>query len=273
VRLKALLSKAVEWGHIEASPIAKLKLGRDTPSGDDAYLTAEEEQALRAALADRDARMIAARESGNAWAAARGYETLPPLKHYADHLTPMVLVAMNTGLRRGELTSLHWEHADLETAVITVLAGKAKSGKARHVPMNAEVIAVLKRWKAVTPHEGDRVFPIESPKTAWNALVEEAGIGKFRFHDLRHHFASRLVMAGEDLNTVRELLGHADIATTLRYAHLAPEHKRKAVDALLAPLGTAQRSEAGNPLELLEQIADPETLRAMLLKLAEKLAH
>ncbi|GMV31987.1 MAG: hypothetical protein AMXMBFR59_41120 [Rhodanobacteraceae bacterium] len=272
VRLKALLSKAVEWGHIEASPIAKLKLGRDTPSGDDAYLTAEEEQALRAALAARDVRMIAARESGNAWAAARGYETLPPLKHYADHLTPMVLVAMNTGLRRGELTSLHWEHADLETAVITVLAGKAKSGKARHVPMNAEVVEVLKRWREIAPADEPRLFPIESPKTAWHAVVEEAGIGKFRFHDLRHHFASRLVMAGEDLNTVRELLGHADIATTLRYAHLAPEHKRRAVDALLTPLSNISRGQPASPLDLVEQIADTETLRTMLLKLVDKLA-
>lgn len=273
VRLKAILSKAAEWGHIAASPIAKLKLGRDTPSGDDAYLTAEEEQALRAALAARDKRMIAARESGNAWAVAREYEPLPELQHYGDHLTPMVLVAMNTGLRRGELTSLHWEHADLETAVITVLAGKAKSGKARHVPMNAEVVHVLKRWKEVMPHEGDRVFPIESPKTAWNALVDEAGIGKFRFHDLRHHFASRLVMAGENLNTVRELLGHADIATTLRYAHLAPEHKRRAVESLLSPPARAlQPSAAVDPLAAITGVDDPAVLRALLIKLAEKLA-
>lgn len=261
VRLKAIMSKAAEWGHIAASPIAKLKLGRDTPSGDDAYLTAEEKQALRAALAARDARMIAARESGNVWSVARGHEPLPQLQHYGDHLTPMVLVAMNTGLRRGELTSLHWEHADFDTAVITVLAGKAKSGKARHVPMNAEVVDVLKRWKEVTPHEGDRVFPIESPKTGWNSLVEEAGIGKFRFHDLRHHFASRLVVAGEDLNTVCELLGHADIATTLRYAHLAPEHKRRAVNALLAPQPTPERALLGMSVadELLKLVALEES--------------
>jgi site-specific recombinase XerD len=77
---------------------------------------------------------------------------------------------------------------------------------------------------------GERFIHI---KKSWGGVIDRAEINGFRFHDLRHHFASKLVMAGVDLNTVRELLGHADIEMTLRYAHLAPEHKAKAVAKLV----------------------------------------
>ncbi len=65
-----------------------------------------------------------------------------------------------------------------------------------------------------------------------NAILADAGVGEFKWHDMRHHFASRLVMNGVPLNTVRELLGHADLQTTMRYSHLAPDHLREAVGML-----------------------------------------
>jgi integrase len=74
---------------------------------------------------------------------------------------------------------------------------------------------------------------MKSLKTAWGKVAKAATLKGFTFHDLRHTFASKLVQAGVDLNTVRELLGHSDIKMTLRYAHLAPEHKAAAVAKLV----------------------------------------
>ncbi len=96
---------------------------------------------------------------------------------------------------------------------------------------------ISRSWKnqAAENEASDLVFigkfggPFTDVKKGWMPVLKEAGINRFRWHDLRHHFASRLVMAGVDLNTVRELLGHADLKMTLRYAHLAPEHKAAAV--------------------------------------------
>jgi len=100
-------------------------------------------------------------------------------------------------------------------------------------------VKVLRAWRPVNVKNEALVFPgadggpLVDIKTAWSELLAAAEIENFRFHDCRHDYASRLVMAGVDLNTVRELLGHADIKMTLRYAHLAPEHKSAAVAKLV----------------------------------------
>ena len=97
---------------------------------------------------------------------------------------------------------------------------------------------MLEHWRIVSGNSRGLVFcnqegkKFTDVKKAWGAIKEAAKIKNFRWHDMRHHFASRLVMEGVDLNTVRELLGHADIKMTLRYAHLAPEHKARAVEKL-----------------------------------------
>ncbi len=76
---------------------------------------------------------------------------------------------------------------------------------------------------------GDKLKDI---KKAWGEVLKDAGIENFRFHDLRHTFASKLAMNGVDLNAIRELLGHSDMSMVLRYAHLSPEHLKKAVEQL-----------------------------------------
>ncbi len=197
------------------------------------FLADDEEKRLRAALAKRDREGISGRVRGNKWRTARGYELLPtmPAGGFVDHLTPMALIALNTGLRRGELTSLHWSDIDLEAKRLLVRAAAAKGLKSRYVPLNTEATTILTRWRKQTSGVG-RVFAVRSIKKSWAALMTAAKIANLHFHDLRHSFASRLAMAGVDLNTVRELLGHADMKMTLRYAHLAAEHKAAAVELL-----------------------------------------
>lgn len=231
--LRSALSKAAEWKLVESHPLEDLRQKNTESRKVIRYLSADEERRLRAALVDRDVAAVRARGSANQWRSIRNRPQLGelPANGYADHLTPIVLVAMNTGLRRGELLSLLWTDIDLDRALVTVRAEHAKSGRQRHVPLNAEAFSVLTRWK-LQSGSSQQVFAPKDVKTAWTRLLAKAKIEAFRFHDLRHHFASRLVMAGVDLNTVRELLGHADIKMTLRYAHLAPEHLAAAVNKL-----------------------------------------
>lgn len=244
--LKAVLSKAVDWEVIDVHPLAKVKPLKLDSKGKVRYLTEAEERRLRKALSDRETRIRTERASGNAWRAERGRELLPDLSAVAfvDHLQPIVLLAINTGLRRGELFNLAWADIDLRTRTLTVQGSGSKSGETRHVPLNDEAIDVLTRWKPQQTGDDEQdiggryVFPaadggrLDNIKKSFGKLLADADIDGFRFHDLRHHFASRLVMAGVDLNTVRELLGHANLEMTLRYAHLAPEHKAAAVALL-----------------------------------------
>jgi integrase len=165
---------------------------------------------------------------------------LPPLPHFGDHLTPAVLLSMNTGLRLGEMLKLRWKNVHLDRCWLTVEGREAKSRQTRHVPLNAEAVSVLTQWREQSGFQG-RVFNVSlSFKTAWWHLLERADIQNFRWHDLRHHFASRLVQEGVPLNTVRDLLGHSSVAMSLRYAHLAPDQRCDAVAKLgKRPLSTA----------------------------------
>ncbi len=242
IALKAALSKAVEWGVLPTHPLAGLKPIKTDRRGKVRYLSGDEEKRLRIALIERDARLKAERARGNLWRRQRGYEELPDLSGhtYVDHLTPMVLLSLNTGLRRGEVFTLAWESVSLGGRTLTVEGSQAKSGTTRHVPLNAEALQVLKTWKAQHKQPRGLVFPgkegapMDNVRKAWAGVLEKAKVTCFRWHDLRHTFASKLVMAGVDLNTVRELLGHTSLEVTLRYAHLAPEHKAEAVGRLVS---------------------------------------
>lgn len=246
--LSACLNKAISWGALSTNPFAKVESVKPDSRAKVRYLSDIEESRIREALDQREAEMKAARASANLWRAERGYEAKADIagREFADYLKPAVLLSLNTGLRRGELLNLRWSDIDSSQRVLTVSGDGAKSGQTRHIPLNAEALALLKDWKCqqtdatLTTLRG-WVFPgrdgqpLQNLRKAWINLLsrESVRITDFRWHDLRHTFASKLVMAGVDLNTVRELLGHSDYKMTLRYAHLAPKHKQDAVDRLV----------------------------------------
>lgn len=237
--ISGVFSRAMEWEYIGAHPLAKLKQLKVDSMGLVRYLDTDETKRLREALDARQDEMRAERDSANKWRSDRNKDQLPNLRElpFTDHLKPMALVSLNTGMRRGELFDLKWSAVNFDTKTITVAGATTKTSDTRHIPMNKEALSVLEGWKKQAG-KSRYVFPsqgggrLEDVKSAWLKLLERAQIGSFRWHDMRHDFASRLVMAGVPLNTVRDLLGHADIKMTLRYAHLAPGTKAAAVELL-----------------------------------------
>ncbi len=237
--LKSVLSKAVEWGVIESNPLRGMKRLQSDSKEQVRFLTGDEEKALRETLEQRQDAQRMERVRHNEWLAARHREQLPLLdQRYTDYLMPLVLLALNTGMRRGELFNLEVANINLSKRLLTVVGKQAKSGLTRHIPLNDEAFQVLVTWMNQTTPTG-LVFPspqtgkrLDNINTAWRNLIRQSGIEQFRFHDLRHTFASKLVMRRVELNTVRELLGHSKIEMTLRYAHLDPEYKSRAVAVL-----------------------------------------
>jgi integrase len=241
--LKACLTKAVEWKTIATHPIAVVKRLRFDRVGVIRFLSEDEERRLLAALTARDEQYRQNRAQANVWRRERGYQPWPELGRYADHLHPLVLTLLHTGIRRGEAFELTWRHVDLVRATLTIRGETAKSGQSRVIPLNSTIVAALKTWHGQQEDatadtlvfgNGNTGEAMKSVKTSWGRLMKAAKITKFRLHDCRHHFASRLVMSGVDLVTVSRLLGHSDVRMTMRYSHLAPDHLSSAVERLVA---------------------------------------
>jgi integrase len=144
-------------------------------------------------------------------------------------LHDLVVVSLYTGVRRSELLGLTWDRVDRSRGVIRLEV--TKSGRRREVPFGTKVDEVLARRQQPSGY----VFQHrrrESYRTAFEGAVAAAQIDDFHFHDLRHTYASWLVQAGRPIIEVKDLLGHQTLAMTVRYAHLAPERLRAAVEAL-----------------------------------------
>jgi len=215
--LKALFNKAIRWGKATANPVKGVKFLKEN-NARTRYLDNKEIAALLAACTGSP-RM--------------------------EHLKSLVTVALNTGMRLGEILALKWTDIDYAKGLIHIRM--SKSGEGRTVPMNDAVRDALRSCvsiaQVVTP--GDSfVFCHGNGKRrlsfrgAFQAALRKAGIRDFRFHDLRHTFASHLASNGVDILVLKELLGHKTLAMTMRYSHLFPDRGRKAVDRLSAIYGT-----------------------------------
>lgn len=235
--LSGVLAHYVKDNKGAAHPLADLEALDVADDETIRYLAPDEAMRLRQALVDRDVRGAADRASANQWRAARGYEPMPEIAKYCDHITPMVLLSLNTGVRQGELFSLAWENVDLVRKTATVLASHSKGNTTRTIPLNAEALAVLTTVKPdpakglvfKSPVTGGR---FNNVKKAWAEVTKAAKVPRLRWHDLRHDFASQLVMRGAPLFTVQKLLGHANSRMTQRYAKLAPSTLADAVNML-----------------------------------------
>jgi len=202
--LRKMLNLAVDWGFLENNQMSKVKLYSEKDNFVEKKLTNDEQECLLEASSER--------------------------------LRSIILVALNTGMRLGEILNLQWSQVDLDNERIRV--EKTKSGKIRVVDINSFLMEKLVELKSANGDSGYLFLnpktgkPLTTVKTAFKAACRRAGIKGLRFHDLRHAFASRLIAKGVDIITVKELLGHSSVKVTERYTHTHKEQKKKAVELL-----------------------------------------
>ena len=227
--LKRLLNKAVEWREVSANPVSRIKMFPE----------------------ERKLQFLSNKELEKLIACA------------PEPLKPIILIAVFTGMRRGEILNLKWTNIRWDLGLIYV--EHTKTNKIREIPMAKVVKDIL--WQLKKKSKSEYVFvdregkPLKTPRYWFDKAVKDAGIKACTFHTLRHTFASDLVKANVNLKVVQELLGHRDLSVTLRYAHLSPGAKEQAIQMLNSELGVVtkrlqignrQKPEKAIPLEMLE---------------------
>ncbi|MDA2918043.1 tyrosine-type recombinase/integrase [Desulfobacterota bacterium AH_259_B03_O07] len=199
--LKTMFNKAIDWGFITVNPVKRVKLFPERPN---------------------KLRILSNNE----------FQTL--YKTSSDFLKPILVIALNSGMRRSEILNLKHDDIDLNQEYLTVR--DSKNNESRSIPLNKTLKETIRPLLKNNNNEylfGDQIIKqIRRVESEFYKALRLSGINKCTFHDLRHTFASRLVMAGYDLVTVGELLGHKDIKMTKRYSHPTPLHKMKAVESL-----------------------------------------
>ena len=197
--LRHMYNLGIKWGMFEKNPVQKVRFFKEDPYNFK-YLNLGEASKL--------------------------------IAHCNDHIRPIVVMALNTGMRKAEILKLKWKNVDLNNRIITV--ERTKAHDIRRIPINEMLYSELRKL----PHHSEYVFadkngkPYDNVRRAFHTARKRAGLEYFRFHDLRHTFASQLVMAGEDIVTVQQLMGHKTIEMTMRYSHLSDQHRINAVKRL-----------------------------------------
>lgn len=149
------------------------------------------------------------------------------LRELPPHLHDMALFTLNTGLRMSEATGLQWSHVDLQRKTAWIVADNSKNGKARTIPLNEEAICVLRKWlfkhsQYVFTYKGQPIKRVNG--RAFRNALQRANISDFRWHDLRHTWASWHIQNGTPIYVLKELGGWSDFEMVQRYAHLSSEH-------------------------------------------------
>lgn len=220
--LKRMYSLGIKWGDARYNPVRDVDM-LEEPPGRTRFLSEEEAQRL--------------------------------IDSASEHLKPILMIALNTGMRLGEILSVQWEHVHIDRVIEPYIEiTKSKNNKKRFVPLNEDMVGLL---QSLRNNNSQFVFlgihgvPLKSVRKPFEGALKRAGISDFRFHDLRHTFASHYVMNGGDLLALKEILGHSNMKMVERYAHLAAAHKLRQINNLNGkfrichPIATSNKN-AGN---------------------------
>jgi integrase len=203
--LKCMFNKATLWDKAKENPVAKVQLFK------------EDNMIVRYLTEDERGRLLKACKLST-----------------ATHLYPIVIVALNTGMRKGEILNLRWQDIDLANKFIHIET--SKSGKRRDIPMNDLLTETLKY--GIKSPGSEYVFcdekgePFTRLVRSFKTALRRAGIRNFRFHDCRHTFSSYWMMSGGDIYKLSQILGHSTVKVTERYAHLSPDYGRDTIELM-----------------------------------------
>lgn len=206
-RIKRLFALAQDWGWVKENPAKKLRLYREN---------------------NKRCRVLSSDEEDRLFAVATPF------------LVNFITFGLATGMRKGEILNLRWCDVDTRFGMATIQATRSKGRRDHHYPLNEQALAVL---GAIPRSKDERALIFGNRRGTlntnierqWRRMMFKASVFDFHIHDLRHTFASRFLEAGGDLPTLREILGHRDFETTLRYAHIAPTRMKAAVELVSDP--------------------------------------